>query len=218
VTHEAVRPPAPATAPHRFVRSGAAAGVASALAFAAIHHAIISDIWYSAPAMTIAGAACGLSVAWSFTLIDRPSTIEWLRYNVLLVTMLILLGVVSVLVFEPVTTVAAVVEANEPPGALIRQALPMTAGFTLGSATILTLVYARTLRFFAAALVTSTALVLVLGLNVSVIGLVEVPRGSAYLIAELIALIVAIGAIYVATFVALERTRLRGAAVVSPER
>lgn len=192
-------------------RLGAIAGAASALAFAAIHHLLISDIWFSLIAMMVAGAACGLVVAWSYALlVEAPSMASWLRYNATYVALFLLLGGASVIAFEPETTIAALVEANEPPGELIAQALPMTALFTFAAAGLVTLLFGRNWRQFAPVLLTSAVLVLLLGLNVSVIGLVEVPRSSAYLVAELYGLIVALDAAYVGVFVVLERRWLPG--------
>lgn len=51
-------------------------------------------------------------------------------------------------------------------------------------------------------------LVVFLGLNVSAIGLVEIPRGSFLLVAELFGLIVVINVGFAATFVVLERAEL----------
>jgi hypothetical protein len=53
-------------------------------------------------------------------------------------------------------------------------------------------------------------LVLLLGLNVSVIGLVSIPGHSFYLIAEIFGLIVAINLIYVVAFITFERKSLFG--------
>jgi hypothetical protein len=64
-----------------------------------------------------------------------------------------------------------------------------------------------------AVLLTCTVLVLLLGLNVSAIGLVTIPRGSVYLVAELFGLILALNVVYMAVFIGLERKSLisRGA-------
>ena len=192
-----------------YVRSGAVAGALSALVFTFIHDVFISDIWFSLILMMVAGALCGLCVAWSYRLLfEVPSIGSWLRYNLLYVVMFVLLGAASVLVFEPVTTIAALVAADEPPHELIRQAMPMTVVFTLASAILVSLLYGRTWRHFGAILLTWTVLVLLLGLNVSVIGLVHIPRDSLYLVLEMFALILALNVVYAAVFFALERKSL----------
>jgi hypothetical protein len=192
-----------------YVRSGAVAGAVSAFVFAIIHHLFISDIWFSLILMMVAGALCGLCVGWSYGLLFKiPSAASWLRYNLFFVAMFVLLGAVSVLVFEPVTTVAALVEANEPPDELIRQAMPMTILFTIATAVLISLLYGRSWLHYGVILLTCTVLVLLLGLNVSVLGLVYIPGSAVYLVAELFGLIFAINAVYVAVFIALERKSL----------
>jgi hypothetical protein len=52
-------------------------------------------------------------------------------------------------------------------------AMPMTVGFTLAIAIVLNLIYGCSWRGFGVLLLTSSVLVLFLGLNVSVIGLVH---------------------------------------------
>jgi hypothetical protein len=198
-----------------YIRSGAVAGALSAFAFALIHDVFISDIWFSLAIMMAAAAVCGVCLGWSYGLmVEAPSIGSWLRYNLVFVAMFVLLGAASVLVFEPVTTIAALVVANEPPDELIRQAMPMTVIFTLATAALLSLLYGRSWTQFGAILLTCTMLVLALGLNVSVIGLVYIPRGSLYLVAELFGLILAINVVYVAAFIVLERKNLLGGSAV----
>jgi hypothetical protein len=100
---------------------------------------------------------------------------------------------------------AAVVTLNGPPTELIDQAMPMTIGFTLGMAALITLLYGRSIAKFFAVLLTCTVLVALLGLNVSAIGLVDIPSGSLVVIAELFGLIVVLNAVYVIVYMVLER-------------
>lgn len=199
-----------------YVRSGAVAGAVSAFAFAVIHHLLISNIWFSLIIMLPAGVLCGGCVGWSYGLMfETPSMGSWLRYNLHYVAMFVLLGMVSVLVFEPITTAAALMVANEPPDELIGQAMPMTIIFTLAATILLSWRYGRSWLHYGAILLTCTLLVLLLGLNVSVIGLVSIPGNSLYLIAEMFGLILAINAFYVVAFVVLERKSLIGGDEVS---
>lgn len=200
---------APSTDASNYTRSGAVAGTVSAFSFTVIHDILISDIWFAALIMMIAGALCGLCIGWSYALlVDKSSIGNWLGYNLLYLAMLMLLGAASVLVFEPIVSMVSLMALNGPPDELIRQALPMTLLFTLASSVAMSLVYGRRWRHFGAVLLTSTVLVLLLGLNVSVLGLVSVPRGSFYLVAEFLGLIVFINAVYVVAFTALERQTL----------
>lgn len=189
--------------------SGATAGAASALAFTVIHDIVISDIWLAAPMMLFAGALCGLCIGWSYArLVEKPSIGSWLSYNLLYVTMLMLLGVASVIMFEPVVSMAALMASNGPPSELIRLALPVTLAFTVASSVAISLLYGPSWRRFGAILLTSSVLVLLLGLNVSVLGLVSIPRGSLYLVAEFLGLIVVINVVFVAVFIGLERRNM----------
>jgi len=206
----------------RWAFSGATGGVISAFIFVVIHDIFISDIWSMMAIMLVAGALCGAVLGWSYSLlVKRPSLKSWLAYNLLYDGMFILLGLVSVLVFEPVTTMAALIAVNGPPEALIGQALPVTAVFTVIMAVTISLIYGFSYRFslshFGAALLTCTTLVLLLGLNVSVIGLVSIPRGSWYLVGEMFALILVLNAVLVIVCAGLERkTLLQGRRVERP--
>jgi hypothetical protein len=188
------------------IRSGAIAGALSAFAFAVIHYIFISDIWFSLVMMMVAGALCGSCIAWSYALLNKaPSAASWWTYNMLYVALLALLGVVSILVFDPTTTMAALVAANAPPDQLIGQALPLTAVFTLFAAVLICLLYRASWRHFGVVLVTCTFLIALLGLNVSVLGLVSIPRGSLYLVMEFFGLIFFINVVYATLFMVLER-------------
>ncbi|GAB4543040.1 MAG: hypothetical protein Kow0063_35750 [Anaerolineae bacterium] len=187
---------------------GALAGVVSTLVFTVVHQIFISNIWFMLWPMTAAGALCGALVSWSYGLLAAvPSRRGWLCYNLIYVLMFGLLGLLSALLFEPITTMAAVVSLNGPPTALIDQAMPMTVLFTLVMAALITARYGPTLRRFLAALVTCVVLVALLGLNVSAIGLVAIPRSALFVVAELFGLIVALNVVYAAVFLALQWTR-----------
>ncbi|MGD8856555.1 MAG: hypothetical protein PVG33_09525 [Chloroflexota bacterium] len=202
-----------ANQPGHWAISGAVAGVISALLFTVVHDIFISDIWSMLAIMLVAGALCGACLGWSYALlVRRPSFRSWLAYNLLYDGMFMLLGLVSLLLFEPVTSMAALIAVNGPPDALIGQAMPVTAIFTLVMAAAISLVYGFSWSRFGAALLTSTTLVLLLGLNVSVIGLVSIPRGSWYLVMEMFGLILLLNAVLVVVCAGLERKSLLPAA------
>ncbi len=191
---------------NRFALSGALAGAAATLVFLVIHDIFISDIWYMMIPMLFAGALCGVLVSWSFgSLVTMPTLRDWLGYNLVYVAMFGMLGAASLLLLEPVTTMAAVVTLNGPPAALIEQAMPMTVIFTLCMAVLITVLFGGTLAQFVAVLLTCVVLVALLGLNVSAIGLVEIPRGSLFVVVELFGLIGALNAVYAVVFVVLAR-------------
>jgi hypothetical protein len=198
-----VQPPASTT-----LRSGALAGVVSAFAFTVLHHLTISDIWFALVPMLLAGAACGLSIAWSHRRVfARPTTATWLGYNAAYVLLLTLLGVGSIVVFEPVTTIAELIAAGGPPDALIASAMPFTIAFTVISAGVMSLMWSRSLGDAATLFVTCAVVVLLLGLNVSALGLVAIPSGSLHLVAQMFGLILALNVAYVLAYLALEGGR-----------
>ena len=185
---------------------GAFSGIVSTLIFTIIHDIFISNIWNMLIPMLVAGALCGAVLVWSYRLlVVNPSQRGWLVYNLIYVLLFGLLGVASVLFFEPVMTMAAVVNLNGPPTELIDQAMPMTIVFTLGMAVLITVLYGRSITKFLAVLLTCTVLVVLLGLNVSAVGLVAIPSGSLVVIAELFGLIIILNAVYVLVYLMLDR-------------
>ena len=192
-----------------FLRSGTIAGLVSALIFTIVHQIFISDIWFSIPIMLIAGALCGPSLGWSYgVLVSVPTLKNWLAYNLVYMAMFGILGAVSVAAFDPITTVEALIEVNESPNELIGKAMPLTVVFTFLMAGIVTVLSTRRWANFGSALLACVILVLSLGLNVSIIGLVSLPSGSLYLVVELFALILAPGSVFAVAFAILERKQL----------
>jgi hypothetical protein len=185
------------------VGPGAGAGALAALTFAAVHALWITDIWFSLVPMMIAGAACGATIGWSYGRLFEPSIRTWLGYNASYVIALAVLGLVSVAAFEPRTTMAELLTLDGPPADLIGDAFPLTIVFTLGTAVVLSVLFGRTLAAFGAILVTSTVLVALLGLDVSVIGLIRIPTSSLYLVVELAGLIVVLAGSFAAVVIVL---------------
>lgn len=194
----------------RLAVPGAAAGALAALAFAAIHALWITDIWFSAVPMMIAGAVCGATIGWSYGRLFEPSIRTWLGYNASYVIALAVLALVSVAVFEPRTTMAEVLTLDGPPVDLIGAALPLTIAFTFSTALILGALFGRTPAAFGTILATTSVLVVLLGLDVSVIGLIRIPTESLYLVVELAALIVILAGSFAALVVALAWGQLNG--------
>ena len=185
----------------RFLFSGAIAGSVSTFIFVIVHDILISDIWSMSVIMLVVGALCGACISWSYgLLVERPSWRSWLIYNLIYVGTLFLLGLVSLLMFEPITTIAALSAAGGLPMDLLEQAMPMTAVFTLLMSVVITLGYGRSWTKFSAVLLTSILLVLLLGHNVFILGLVAIPRGSMYLVLEMFGLIILLNIVYVVAF------------------
>ncbi len=191
-----------------FIGSGALAGAVSTLGFTALHQLLINPIWFALPAMLLAGAVCGTCLAWSFTLaVPTPTAGSWVRYNLFYLVMFVALGLTSLIAFEPVTTIAALLQAKEPPRALIGRALPVSGLFTLTTAALLSVLYRPGWRGAAGLLLTTGVLVLLLGLNISILGLVGVPRAAVGVLVEVLALLMALAVIYVGVVVGLNRSR-----------
>jgi len=200
----------PATRIAAFTASGALAGAVSALTFCVVHQLLISDIWFATAGMLLAGAISGACLAWSYALVVKNQTVRsWLRYNMLYVMILVALGIVSLVVFEPVTTIAELLKSNEPPRALIGQALPITVLFTVCSAGLLTLLNRPGWRGGVAILATTLVIVLFLGLNISILGLVFIAKSSLYVIGEVVALIVVLALVYAVSMAYVWRVALR---------
>jgi hypothetical protein len=186
------------------ILAGMIAGAVSAYCFAFIHRMLISDIWFSLPALLVAGAICGLCIGWTYgALFRQPSVATWLKYNALYDGLFLLLGGASVLVFDPVTTLAEVMTYDALPGFLIRLELPVVIVSTLLMTAIIGRLYARTWLQYGGILITCAVLVLLLGLNVSAMGLIEIPRSSLYLVLELTGLILALNLVFVVVFLVL---------------
>jgi hypothetical protein len=185
------------------VAPGAASGALAALAFAAVHALWITDIWFSLLPMMIAGALCGATIAWSYGRLFEPSIRTWLGYNASYVIALAVLGLVSLAVFEPRTTMAEVLTLDGPPLDLIADAIPLTIAFTIATALILGAMFGRTPAAFGTILVTTSVLVVLLGLDVSVIGMIRIPIESLYLVVELAGLIVVLAGSFAAVVIVL---------------
>lgn len=186
---------------------GLIAGAVSAYCFALIHAQVISDIWFSLSALLVAGAICGLCISWSYAvLFPRPTVTTWLKYNALYVGMFVLLGGLSILIFDPVMTLAEVMAYDALPDALIRMELPVVILSTLLMTAIIGRLYARTWLQVFGIFVTCAFLVLFLGLNVSAMGLIAIPRSSLYLVGELAGLILALNLVFVVVFLGLRRS------------
>jgi hypothetical protein len=96
-------------------------------------------------------------------------------------------------------------KSNEPPRALIVQPFPVTSVFTTVSAALLVTLYRPGWGGAVAILTTTLIIVLFLGMNISILGLVVVPNSSLYVMAEVLALIGTLALIYLATMVYLCR-------------
>jgi hypothetical protein len=208
----------PALPAGRAVLSGAVAGAASVVVFTAVHEWLISDIWNTLIAMMGAGVLCGVTVAWSYARMfgRRLSMASWAGYNALYVGLLVLLGLVSVLVFEPIVSAAELLEiGGAPPPELFRSAMPLTVLFILFSAAGIGRFWGRSVLDYVSVLLACATVVVLLGINLSILGLVRFTSGSLPLLGMTYALVVVLNVVFAAVFAALERRALLGA-VIAP--
>ncbi|CAN5827519.1 hypothetical protein BH23ACT4_BH23ACT4_14360 [soil metagenome] len=93
----------------------ALAGAISVVVFTAVHHLTISNIWMMLPMMLLAGAICGVCIAWTFAAVcPDPSPGNWVTCNLVILALLAALSTASILIYEPVTTMAAIMEGGGP--------------------------------------------------------------------------------------------------------
>jgi hypothetical protein len=195
----------------RTLLSGAGGGAATAVGFVALHHLLISDIWFSVVPMVVAGALCGLCLAWSYrALFGKPGRASWLLYNLHFIALFMLLGGVSFLLYEPAYTIAGLSAGVESPDGLLRQALPLSAVFGLLAGIVVSAGWARSARKATSVVVTYVALTLLLGHNTAILGMVHLDRGALPLLAEFFGLIAIILAGNAGALLLLERRGLFG--------
>jgi len=111
---------------------GALAGVIATLLFTAIHAVLILGIWDMLVPMSLSGALCGVSIAWSYSrAVEIPSVTNWITMNGAYIATIVALGAVSILWFEPTWTFAELSVAGAPLGELFSRAAPLMVAFTV---------------------------------------------------------------------------------------
>ena len=129
----------------------------------------------------------------------------WFTLNAAYVGTLLALGVVSVMLYEPEWTFAELNVPNPPLGDLFTRVVPLMVIYTVGATLLVWASFGRVRSAFVPILVTEALLVLLLGHNVAIIGLVSIPAGSWYLVGEMLALVAFLGIVYAVACSALER-------------
>jgi hypothetical protein len=201
--------PGRAIAPALLAGRGALAGAVAALVFTAVHQWMISRIWFAFPAMLVAGVACGASLAGTYGIVSRrPSVRGWLEFNGWFLVILVGLGVTSLAAFAPVTTIAELLREQRPPSELIGRALPMTGGFVVSASLLLALRYRARPAGVLAIVATTALIVVLLGLNISILGFVSVQRSERFVLWEVFALLATILGSFSLVVLALGRGRL----------
>jgi len=194
----------------RPVGEGATAGALATLGFLILHAIAISDIWFSAPMMLVTGAACGTCLSWSHASVFAPGTTStWVTWNTAQTGLLLLLGLASLAVFSPQWSMAELMVDEPPLGELFGQALPLMAAFTVIGGIALWAAFSRRASTLLSVLATVALLVLLLGHNAAIIGLVDIPAGGYYLVAEMLGLIIVLGVSFTAIALLLPGSSLR---------
>lgn len=190
--------------------AGAAAGVVATTVFTIAHHLFISPIWWAFPFMAVAGAACGASLVWCYSrLVGSATGRSWAIFVGLFTIMFGLLAVASSIVYEPIITMAEVVGSTGGNPIPIGESMSLMIIFTLGWAMFLSAIYRRGWHGFWAALMATTILMLPLGVNVSTMGLVEIPTAGWLLVLEFFGYLAALGVSFGLSYHLIERSRPR---------
>ncbi|MGI9584996.1 MAG: hypothetical protein ACR2N7_05340 [Acidimicrobiia bacterium] len=191
----------------RRIGVGAAAGALATLSFMIVHHILIMPIWFMTAPMVIAGSVCGLAIAWSYArAIDQPSSRRWYGLNAAFLSTLLALGVVSLLGFEPAWTFAELNVDDAPLGDLFSRAVPIMIVFSIAGALVVWAAFGRKRAALIPILVTETLLVLLVGHNVAIIGLVDLTAEGWNLVWFMFALVAFLSVAYTLIFQALDRT------------
>lgn len=190
--------------------AGAAAGVVAVLVFTVLHQIFINPIWWMFPIMAIAGAACGLCLAWCYdTLVSNPSWRTWWGYLGMFNIMFGLLAWASAVIYDPIISMAEMVESSGGNPIPMSETLPLMIVFTLGWAGLLTMIFKGGWSGFGAASATIAVLMLLLGFNLSTVGLVDVPTEGRILLVEFFGYVTALSVTYGLTHTCLMRLRRR---------
>ena len=181
--------------------AGGIAGVVATAVFTLAHHLFINPIWWAFPFMAVAGALCGATLAWCYTrLVEARTARSWAIFVGMFVVMFGLLALASSIVYEPIMTMAEVVNSTGGNPIPIGESMALLIVFTLAWAAFLSIFYRRGWRGFAAALVATAILMLLLGVNVSTMGLVEIPTTGWVLVLEFFGYLVALGVTFGLSF------------------
>jgi hypothetical protein len=158
---------------------------------------MISDIWFNIVPMVTSGALCGLSIAWSYRQAETaPSTRRWITYNAYCTTLLIGLGGVSLLLLEPEYTMAELTNNDNALAMLMQPAAPLMTGGTIIGSLLLWAIYGPRSKTIIPILTTQALLMLLVGHNLAILGLVDIPRDQQYKILEFIGLTIFLAATF----------------------
>ena len=172
---------------------GALVGMLTVLGFVVIHEIFIVDIWDSLRRMVIAGAVCGLCLVWSYDkAVTDHSTRRWFGYNASYAALLVALGAVSFVVLEPRFTMAELMVSDDALAQLIPPALPLMIVAAVAGSFLLWVLYGRRRAALIPIVVTQTLLVILVGHNLAILGVVEMSADLLYVVGEFVVLTVSL--------------------------
>jgi hypothetical protein len=149
------------------------------------------------PVMAFAGAVCGLSLSWCYAeLVPEPSWRSWWGYVGMFIVMFGFLTLASVIIYDPIITMTEMVESSGGNPIPMFETMTLMVVCTVVWARLLTLIYKGGWRGFGAASVTIAVLMLLLGFNLSTVGLVDVPTEGWVLLAEFFGHVAALSVTY----------------------
>ena len=188
------------------VGRGAAAGAIATALFMIVHAYAILPIWEMAVPMMIAGSICGVCIAWSYVkATDEPTAARWFAFNGAYLLTLVALGIVSLLGFEPSWTFAELNTDDPPLGELFAKATPLMIGFTAIGAIAIWLCFTRRWSALPPILLTEAVLILLVGHNVAIVGLVDLTSEGWSLLGLMFGLTIFLGATYAVIYAVLHR-------------
>lgn len=185
--------------------SGAIGGGLTVFAFAVLHDLWISDIWFNIVPMILSGALCGWSIAWSYQqTTTEHSWQRWFGFNAVCALLLVGLGAASFVLLEPRFTMAEVMNADDALGQLLPPAMPLIIGGTLVGAVVLWAGFGRRRAGLLPMLVSQALLMFLVGHNLAILGLVDIPTDQLYRVVEFVGVTVFLAGMYALTVLLLE--------------
>lgn len=192
------------------ILSGALAGGITTLAFTMVHGIWIANIWFNVVPMVLAGAGCGAAIVWSYRKsVASHAWSKWLAYNGACALLLLGLGAASFLVFEPRFTMAELIDSDDALARVLPPAMPLIGAGTVVGTFALWLMFGRGTLALLSILTTQALLMFLVGHNLAILGLVDIPTDQLYRVFEFVGLTLFLAAGFAASASAVSVIRTR---------
>lgn len=179
------------------------------VAFTVVHGIWISDIWFNVVPMVVSGAICGASIAWSYRETGGQHTSgRWALYNGACAALLIGLGAASFLMLEPRFSLSELIGAPDALGRLLPPAMPLIGSGTVVGTAALSVVFGRRRSALLPILVTQALLMFLVGHNLAILGLIDIPTDQLYRVLEFVGLTAFLAAAFALSALVIARPRL----------